>query len=297
MKFLKTIILIILTAGNSFQLTAKEESIPFEYYQRVIFLKVCINHSDSLVFLFDTGANASAIDNRTSEKLALPVLRTDSVAGSAGTIAVQMVKINSTQAGNAIIKNLEFTKEDLSYSLAPPGRHLDGILGTDFMKHFIVTIDFKTHQISFSKRNESTDQFIPFEMEGNIPRIKATINDSLQTFFRYDSGSSLFETDSTYINVTTDNWMAIQKSDPLLKPCSYFSGMGTGGEIKLAVVQIKSFSFYGQRIQNPFIIVQPKQGYFARPDAVGFFGNNLFEKFEKVIIDFLALKIYLHRNI
>lgn len=45
-----------------------------------------------------------------------------------------------------------------------------------------------------------------------------------------------------------------------------------------------------------FIIVQPQQGYFARTDAVGFFGNNLLEKFKKVTIDFLEKKMYISYN-
>jgi hypothetical protein len=275
--------------------SAKETAIPFEYYQRVMFLKVQINNSDSLLFLFDTGANVSALDEKTSDKLKLFVLRTDSVAGSAGTILVQVVKINSIRAGNARVADLEFTKQDLSYSLAPAGKHIDGILGTDFMKHFIITIDFKSHLIFFSKKIKSNTKPIPFLMDNNIPKIKATVNDSFQTFLRYDSGSSLFATDSTYINVTTNDWITIQQSDTSLKPCSYFSGTGTGGEIKLPVVHVKSFSFNGQQMQNPFIIVQPEQGYFARPDAVGFFGNNLLDKYQKVIIDFLGDKMYLQK--
>jgi hypothetical protein len=297
MNLLKGLLFLIFWFVNLTYVSAKETVIPFEYYQRVIFLKVQINNSDGLLFLFDTGANASAVDEGTSDNLKLSIVRSDSVEGSAGTILVQMVKINSITTGNATVKDLEFSKQDLSYSLAPPGKHIDGILGTDFMKHFIVTIDFKNHQVSFSKKIKINNKSIPFEMDNGIPRIKTTVNDSFHTFLRYDSGSSLFATDSTYINVTINDWTAIQQLDTSLKPCSYFSGSGTGGEIKLAVVPVKSFSLNEQQIQNPFIIVQPEQGYFARPDAVGFFGNNLLDKYEKVIIDFLADKMYLLKNI
>jgi hypothetical protein len=295
-KCLKGILFLLFGLEHLACLSAKEASIPFEYYQRVIFLNVQINNSDSLLFLFDTGANASAIDEKTADKLKLSVLRSDSVEGSAGTILVQMVKINSIRAGNAGVTNLEFTKQNLSYSLAPPGKHVDGILGTDFMKHFIVTIDFKNHEISFSKKIKNNTKPIPFLMDTNIPKMKATVNDSFQTFLRYDSGSSLFATDSTYINVTINDWITIQQLDSSLKPCGYFSGIGTGGEIKLAVVPVKSLSFNGQQIQNPFIIVQPKQGYFARTDAVGFFGNNLLDKYHRVIIDFFDDKMYLLKS-
>src|SRR5688572_3211985 len=125
---------------------ARDVALPFEYYQRVIFLTVTVNGTPML-FLFDTGANTSAIDEQAAGRLGLPKLRTDSVVGSAGTIQVQMVRIKELAAGHATMKDLELTTQDLAYSLVPPGRKLDGILGTDFMRHFAVTIDFTNRQM------------------------------------------------------------------------------------------------------------------------------------------------------
>jgi len=275
--------------------TGSAEQLHFDYYERLIFFNVTINGTDSLYFLFDTGANASAIDAVSAAKLNLHSHKADSVEGSAGSIAVDMVKVKSVAAGNAKVKNLLLTKQDLSYMLAPPGKRVEGILGTDFMKHFAVTIDFINQKISFTNKPKvHKASSVPFEMDNNIPRVKATINNSFQTFLRYDSGSSLFDTDSTYINVTTPNWKAILKADSSLKPYTYFSGAGIGGEMKLAVVKVKYFSLNDIPVKNSFIIVQPEQGYFARPDAVGFFGNNLLEKFKKVTIDFPRKKILLY---
>jgi hypothetical protein len=292
----RTLLLFIFFYLKCFAITSQVNPIHFDYYQRLIFFNVTINGTDSLYFLFDTGANASAIDAVSAQKLNLKPHKTDSVEGSAGTIAVEMIKIKSIAAGDAKVKNLRFTTQDLSYMLAPPGKRVQGILGTDFMKHFTVTIDFVSHKISFTNQpGVHSATSIPFEMDNNIPRVRATINHSFQTFLRYDSGSSLFDTDSIYVNVTTPNWKAIQRADTSLKPYTYFKGTGIGGEIQLAVVPVKSFSFNDVPVQNAFIIVQPEQGYFARTDAVGFFGNNLLEKFKNVTIDFKTKKISVSR--
>jgi hypothetical protein len=290
------IFLLLLSLQYATILSAKKVVLPFEYHFGVIFLNVKINNSASLLFLFDTGANTSAIDNKASEKLALPIIRKDSVEGTAGTIPVLIVKVNSLSAGNARVQDLALTKQDLSYSLAPPGKSADGILGTDFMKHFVISIDFQLRQISFSKKIKHNHNGISFEMDNDIPTIQCSINGSFKTPLRYDSGSSLFQTDSTYINVTTDNWLKIQQLDTSLRISRYFRGYGIGGELKLAVIEIKSLSINQKKIKSPFIIVQPKQGYFARENAVGFFGNNLVDKFERVTIDFQEKKIYLSTN-
>lgn len=264
----------------------------FEYYQRLIFCKVKVNNADSLLFLFDTGANTSAIDEKIAEKFKLKVVKIDSVEGTVGTIRVPSVKVKSLSVGNSIVKNMSLTKYNLSGSLAPPGQHLSGILGTDFLKHFVVMIDFGSSQISFKKKSDRSPFSLPFELDNGIPRVSALINDSTSTFFRYDSGSSLFETNDIYINTTTSVLEKLRKSDSTLKPLTYFSATGVGGNIKIPVYQIHSLLLGSLEIKKTFLIVQPEQGYFARADAVGFFGNNLLEKFQKVTIDFINGKIY-----
>ncbi|MGE5458699.1 MAG: TIGR02281 family clan AA aspartic protease, partial [Methanococcaceae archaeon] len=276
---------------------AQAATVSFEYYQRLIFLKVTVNGSDSLLFLFDTGANTSAIDEKVAETLQLTTIKVDSIEGTAGIIVVPTVKAKKVAVGNAIVKNIYFTKYDLSGSLAPPNKHLAGILGTDFLKHFAVTIDFQSNQLSFSRSpGEKLPWSFSFEMDNGIPRVKSVINDSIPVYFRYDSGSSLFETKDIYLNTTTAVLELLMKIDTSQKPVKQFSATGVGGNIKIPVYKITSVLLSNQKIEHPFLIIQPRQGYFARNDAVGFFGNNLMEKFEKVTIDFIRKKMYVRHQ-
>ena len=283
-KFLLFLISLLFTLNCFGQTT----TVSFEYYQKLIFFRMKVNNTDSLFFLFDTGANASAIDTKVSDKLNLKTAKNDTVEGTAGIINVPFVKAKTLSVGNSVVKNIYFTKYDLSGSLAPPNQYLAGIVGTDFLKHFVVTIDFQNKQISFSKKNrDKLTNTIPLELDNGIPGIKSSINDSITTFFRYDSGSSLFETNDIYLNTSTSIFEKILFSDSTLKPVRFLSASGVGGSIKLPVYKINSVLLGNIEVKHPFLIIQPKQGYFARTDAVGFFGNNLFEKFHKVTIDFI----------
>lgn len=286
-----TLLLLLTHVFNAIAQT----TISFEYYQRLIFLKIKVNEADSLLFLFDTGANASAIDTKTADKLSLITIKKDSVMGSAGNIFVPYVAIKSVAVGKYSIKNLVFTKYNLSGSLSPPNMKLDGILGTDFLKHFAVIIDFKNKLMTLSK--EFKDKLltsIPFELENGIPRVKAKINHNISTYFRYDSGSSLFDTKDVYFNTTIPIFKLLTNTDTTLKPVSHLSATGIGGNITIPVYKLKSVMFNSIEIKKPFLLVQPKQGYFAQADAVGFFGNNLLEKYQKVVINFIDKKIYLN---
>ena len=40
-------------------------------------------------------------------------------------------------------------------------------------------------------------------------------------------------------------------------------------------------------VERPWVIVQPRLGYFASPDAVGFVSNNLLKKYKRVAVDYI----------
>ena len=291
MKKLRSCLLFLMFL--SFLDLSAQETIQFEYYQRLIFVKLSINKTDSLLFLLDTGANGSAIDSKTADRLRLKEYKIAGVEGSAGSILVPSVKASSVSIGKSRIKNISFTKYDLGGSLSLPGKHLDGILGTDFLKHFVITIDFKSKNLIISRtRNKIMASRFPFKMDNGIPAINITLNNKINAYFRYDSGASLFETDEVYLNVTTKLFNEILHNDPKQKPVSYLSGTGIGGEIQLPVYQIDIMNVGNLSIKKPYLIVQPEQGYFGRADAVGFFSNNLLEKFSSVTLDFISKNMY-----
>jgi hypothetical protein len=257
------------------------------------------DHRD-LLFLFDTGASASAIDLKTAERLQLSPTGTVKVEGTAGVIDAKTVKIPSLSVGEARVDNLSATAQDLSASLAPKAMRLDGILGYDFLSHCSVEINFKDHTIGFSKKPSRpalrTAVAVPFTLDHRIPRFKGILSGSIDADFRLDTGASLFETRDVYLNVTEATWRKLTDSDSRLVPEGHLKGSGPGGEVELPVARIKEFSLGELVIPKPYVIVQPKVGYFARPDAVGFISNNLLERYGPVAVDYLERKLYLGKS-
>ncbi len=288
---------------NIFSQTAqKNGSTEFIYHQRLIFLKVRVNENDGLLFLLDTGASASAVDLKTAERLKLPLTGEDKVEGTAGVIDVKKARVKSFAVGKARVKDLSIPAYDLSGILVPPSMRLDGILGYDFLRFFSIHINFSNRAITLSSKvvrdpaSQASVIPVPFTLDNGIPRFSVVLNDRVAADFRLDTGASLFETSEIYLNVTQDVWERLTAIDSDLKPERYFTGSGVGGEIKLSVARIKKFSVGTIIFPSPFIIVQPKLGYFTRPDAVGFISNNFLEKFNPVTISYLENKLYLNRN-
>jgi predicted aspartyl protease len=271
----------------------------FIYYQRLIFIEMRVNNHSGLLFLLDTGASTSAIDLKMAERLKLPLRGADKVEGTAGIIDVKKVLVKSLSFGKARAKNLTVPAYDLSGVPAPQSKQVAGILGYDFLRSFLVQVDFLNCTLRFYPKGAGNPASgtsavpIPITLDNGIPRLRANLNGGVVADFRLDTGASLFETSDVYLNVTEEVWRRLTALDPELKPERYFGGSGVGGAVKLPVAQIKTFSVNMITVSSPFIIVQPKLGYFARPDAVGFISNNFLEKFSPVTIDYLKYRLYL----
>lgn len=273
---------------------AQSNGVGFQYFQSLIYVHVKINNKPGLVFLLNTGANTSVLNTQTANMIRLPEVREDSVQGTVGNERVRVLHISKIQLGDARVDNMEITKRDLSKWPSPEQKPLDGILGTDFLRQFYVTIDFKAHKLLLTPKKPSIKYLynFPFEMEDNIPQMNVKLNDSLRIPLRYNTGVSLAGNRDIFINISYDTWRRLKNIDRTLTTERYLTGTAVGGNVYLPVVQIRSMEIGDFVVRSPYVIVQPEEGYFKRPDAVGFLGNNFMEKFEKVCINFNEQKIY-----
>ena len=274
-----------------------QKPVSFIYHQSLIFVRVQVNDKKDLLFLMDTGANTTAVDRSVAELLKLPVIKeADTVIGTAGKEHISICKAKKVQIGSTIVNNLNITSRDLSRFLTPKNEKLKGILGTDFMKKYAITIDYSKRTLVFGKTTTKAprQKSIAFDMHGGIPRFEARLNDTLTTYLNFNSGVSIASTGEVYINVSHRQWATLKNNDKYLTPYTYMHGDGVGGRVQLPVVKIRSAQFNGVDVVKPSIVVQPREGYFIGDDAVGFFGNNLMEKYRKVTVDFPKNKVILH---
>lgn len=274
-----------------------QKPVSFVYHHSLIFLKVKVNEKKDLLFLMDTGANISSIDKSICSLLQLPAIREgDSVAGTAGKEAITLCKTKSLQMGGLLLKGTPLASRDLSRFTTPGKEKLAGIIGTDILKKYAITIDYAKKTILFSKAKPKLrkEKVVHFEMAGGIPLFETRLNDTLTTFVNYNSGVGLAPSHEVYVNVSHKQWSDLQRTDKFLKPYSSMTGDGVGGRVQLPVVKIFKVHFNGLEVEKPSLVVQPREGSLISDNAVGFFGNNLLEKYRKVTIDFLSNRMILH---
>lgn len=292
--FSAVLIFLCIYTGLLQDAIAQNGNVSFQYLQSLIFVKVKINNKPGLTFLLNTGANASVLSTQTANMIRLPEIREDSVEGTAGKEHVKVLKAAKIQIGDVHLENLLITKRDLTKWPSPDGKALDGILGTDFLEHFYVTIDFKARKIQFATKKPAVKYLynFPFETDERIPKMAVVLNDSVRIPMRYNSGVSLMPNRDIFVNISYTTWRALKNIDKNITIDHYLTGTAVGGNVYLPVALIRTMEIDNFIVRTPYVIVQPEEGYFKRTDAIGFIGNNFMEKFEKICISFNEQKIF-----
>ena len=284
--------------------------VPFVLEHGLVFVDVELAGRGSVLALLDTGANASAIDPRRSDDLA--VLERAAVVGTTGTLEAEMVRLEGARLGALALPALRASRRDLGGLLAPEGSAVEMILGSDALVGLAVTLDFVEQRLELAPSrkaadgaadasvggrgaSESTDALrgnvrnaVPMLLDDGIPAIEASLG-GVTGWLRIDTGASLFDTPEVYVNVPTRTWEALLRRHEGLAPSTSFQGTGAdGAAVDLPVARIPDVRIGPTRLDHAFVIVQPRAGYFAAPEAKGFVGNNFLRTLGRVTLDYGA---------
>ena len=292
------VVLFILSAGLGQQTApaTKPVSIPFEMVTRHIVLKVTVDKSRPLSFVFDTGAGRGIIDIDRAKELGLNLQGRVRVGGAGA----------QTQTG-AMVQDARWSLVGLEsfsqpVSLAIPlghiaarfGNDFDGIVGSEFIKEFVVEVDYenrllKLHDKSTFKYTGPGESIpIEFNSQGH-PHLEAEItpinSKPVRTKFVLDLGSGgALALHSPFVN----EHRLLEGKDTTVRAI----GVGGAGGQSLGkfgrVAELKIGSF---KISSPMTLFsQDKAGAFANSSLAGNIGQRIAGKF-KLFLDYANRRI------
>lgn len=125
-------------------------TLPIQSRQRLITTYVQLYHgqkyADAYVAL-DTGATSTLLTPSLIQQLDLePTTAPYQIASATGVEMVRGYRLGCMQLGEEKLENLEITAMPL------PGQlQLDGLIGLNFLSHFIVTFDFQIMQVRMER--------------------------------------------------------------------------------------------------------------------------------------------------
>ncbi len=114
-----------------------------------LLLPVRVGDAGEFVFVLDTGAGMTMINNRIAKKFGTRVGGQAKSAGIGGTISVKLVRVSEIAVESLVVRNMLVSAADVPVieSLGA-----DGILGVDFLNHFRMQLDTKTGELILQKK-------------------------------------------------------------------------------------------------------------------------------------------------
>ncbi len=179
--------------GKTIRLS-KTITIPFDYAQKEILLKVRLNNSEELDFMFDTGASDTIIDRRVAADSFLLKQGQFGIAALGGVVTAQSTIVKRIEIGNSLILNdMEARIVDLSPQSRNLNRRIAGIIGTNIISKFLVTIDYSKPEISFADSETAVRPKGGAQaafLQRGAPVVKANLNGKEEVKMLVDTGAA-----------------------------------------------------------------------------------------------------------
>jgi hypothetical protein len=308
MKRLATAVVLLLPfvsgSGTRPSVTAVQKTaaaptaIAFELATRHVIVKVSVNRSRPLSFVLDTGAHVAIVRLDVAKELGLSLAGNVNVGGAGpGQQAGRRVQ-NATWS----LIGLEGFAQPVSLALPLPalpsamGRDIDGIIGGEFIREFVLELDYQARVITLHDREafvySGRGETLPLEFNSNNhPVLRAAVTPSggtaLERRFLLDIGSGLaLALHSPF--VAEQNLLG-----PGSKTIRAIGGAGAGGRTagrfgRVAALQIGSFT-----LRHPIALFsEDKAGAFADVSLAGNIGAQIASRF-RTFLDYRRRRIIL----
>lgn len=276
-------------------------TIPFDLVNRHIILKVRINNSRPLTFVLDTGDKYAIVDLDLARELDLKLEGQVRMQG-AGTEAPT----------GAFVRKASFFVDGLDgftqpIVLALPiarlasrlGQDFDGIIGHDFIKNFVVEIDYQAKHLklhdpkTFSYKGKGESIPITINAAGH-PIAEAQVTPigggAIKGKFVLDIGSGLV------LALHSPTVRNHQLPGPTAKSIKALGAAGAGGLVTGKLSRVAELKLGSFAIKNPItLFAEDKAGAFANSDLVGNIGAQVMNRF-RVFLDYQQNRIILEPN-
>jgi hypothetical protein len=270
--------------------------IPFELFGNLALLQVRVNNSDSLRFILDTGADTSVIDAQRAKALRLKPQGKIVGSGGGGTAEATFTKGVAVSLQGVQLLDRTIYVLPLE-SLSALGRKVDGVIGNDILKEFVVEIDYSAKTINLyepqSYRYSGDGEIIPLVMDESLLFMSASITPEglapIEAKFEIDSGS----TGAILLNTPFVKNHKLLASAP--KTVQTNIG-GVGDAAKMLIGRVKSLRLGQFAIDHPITrLSQATQGDYASSKYDGLIGGEILRRF-KVIFDYSRRRMILEPN-
>jgi hypothetical protein len=255
------------------------EEIPFEFRDGLIHVRVeAVRSGESLNFLVDSGAEVSALNERTARELGLRGGNRVRVRGvEAATDGRWPVHLTARAGDLALPRN--YLVLDLSDLSEACHCRIDGLIGADFFRNRVVELDFESRRIRRlnGSRISGSDAVLPMEVGVGAMRIPVGVDGGKARWARLDTGCA-----------SVLQWVTGRA--PAVRPAATVAV----GLAPVSIPETTATIQLGARIFPDLPIGLHATPIF--PGEAGLVGNGLLSRFASVVIDARNRRIILRQR-
>lgn len=127
--------------------------IPLKLQRDYVFIELSINNSESLHFMFDTGAGVTVIDTAAARRLDLAVSGSARIRTSGGIIETATSKNNQISINDFIVDKVDLEIMPIGHLATYLEHPLDGIIGYDLLSRFGVEVNIDQGKFKIFRGN------------------------------------------------------------------------------------------------------------------------------------------------
>jgi len=275
-----------LNSKAAFDAQSKMSTFAFDWRKGMIFVPVRLNGSRPLSFVLDTGSTRNIVDRTLAKSLGLKASGTGSMQGAgAGRIPVAFIRDVSIGLPGLKSTGYELSTADLRPLEASLGVRVDGILGYEIFRRFVVTVDYEAKRLTLTlpesfRPTSKSAQVLPIEVRDRWAFVKGELvlpgPVAVQDSFLIDSGSS----------DAVDHPIIMK----LQSRVAGTSGVGLGAPIEGETAQATSFRLGRFAVPSPIVSCCGATEATSR-----IIGNEVLRRFT-VTFDYPSSRIFLTPN-
>ena len=160
-------------------LEGEAAEIPFRTFHNLMFVDVAVNGGEPRPFILDTGASGTVVDLAVAAVGPEAERGTSTMRGAGGEVEADLVKLDSLALGDARLLGATVTRVDLAPLRDMIGTDMAGVLGYDFLRHFVVKVDYENSLVTFYEPAtfEAPEgvSFIPAETDTGHPIVELAV--------------------------------------------------------------------------------------------------------------------------
>jgi hypothetical protein len=286
---------VLITLFASFTMwgqSAPDAVVPFTIENNVVYIYCKVNSTDSLKFLFDTGADGSVINTGSKIRADIKITGNSLNTGSNGSNAVEQSDNNIVRFGDIVRSAVSLTLIDFQTDT------FDGVFGTDLMRGNVIEIDYNSNEIRFYKQDNPAINYARYDkmklhLVNGYPAIESHMiidGKKYKGLFGLDSGADDLLTIAA-------PYAKNNKLKDRMRNIGTATSQGSDGSVyETPIVLCPVIDFSGKYLYNiPVSLSNSTEGIDSTDTMAGFFGNNFLKRFN-VIIDFKSELIYFKLN-